>query len=81
MDLLLNENRQLRQLITRQSAEMEELKENSETLRLLEEETADENEVLQFKVKSLETLVSMEQSKDLSDLRLLDETNAQKREL
>lgn len=37
--------------------------------------------MLQFKVKSLETLVAMEQGKDLSGLKLLDETNAQKREL
>jgi len=60
MDLLLNENRQLRQLASKQSAEIEEIKEQQETLRLLEEETQDENEVLQFKVKSLEALVTME---------------------
>jgi len=46
MDLLLNENRQLRQLASKQSAEIEEIKEQQETLRLLEEETQDENEVL-----------------------------------
>lgn len=57
---MLNENRQLRQLASKQSAEIEEIKEQQETLRLLEEETQDENEVLQFKVKSLEALVTME---------------------
>lgn len=76
MDLLLGDNRTLRQLITKQSAEMEELKEQQETLRLLEEETQDENEVLRFKVMSLEALLSLEQGKDLSHLKLLDESNA-----
>ena len=60
---------------------MEELREQQETLRLLEEETQDENEVLKFKVMSLEALLSMEQGKDLSHLKLLDESNAQKKDL
>jgi hypothetical protein len=81
MDLILGDNRNLRSVITKQSAEMEELREQQETLRLLEEETQDENEVLKFKVMSLEALLSMEQGKDLSHLKLLDESNAQKKDL
>ena len=60
MDLLVTENRQLRQLVTKQSAEIEDIKEQQETLRSLEEETQDENEVLKFKVKSLEAQIAME---------------------
>ena len=57
------------------------MKENQETLRLMEEETQDENEVLQYKVMSLEALVSMEQGKDLSHLKLIDEINVSKKDL
>jgi hypothetical protein len=39
MDMLLAENRNLKQLISKQSAQIEELKEHQETLQLLEEET------------------------------------------
>jgi hypothetical protein len=39
MDLILGDNRNLRSVITKQSAEMEELREQQETIRLLEEET------------------------------------------
>ena len=47
----------------------------------MEEETQDENEVLQYKVMSLEALVSMEQGKDLSYLKLIDEINVSKKDL
>ena len=47
----------------------------------MEEETQDENEVLQYKVMSLEALVSMEQGKDLSHLKLIDEINVSKKDL
>lgn len=60
---------------------MEEMKENQETLRIMEEETQDENEVLQYKVMSLEALVSLEQGKDLSHLKLIDELNVSKKDL
>lgn len=67
--------------MAKQSAEMEEINEKSETLHLLEEETQDENEVLKYKVMSLEALVSMEQGKDLTHLKLIDELNISKKDL
>ena len=54
MDLLVDENRKLKSLLDRASKQAEELRESNETLKLLEEETQEENEVLKYKVKSLE---------------------------
>ena len=49
----------------------------------MEEETNDENEVLKFKVKSLEALVSMEgrQGDQVEQMALMDEMVASKRDL
>ena len=54
MDILVDENRKLKNLLDTSSKQAEELRENNETLKLLEEETQEENDVLKFKVKSLE---------------------------
>lgn len=54
MDLLVDENRKLKSLLDRAGKQAEELRESNETLKLLEEETQEENEVLKYKVKSLE---------------------------
>ena len=39
MELLVQENRNLKQVVAQQSAQMEEIKEESETIKHLEEET------------------------------------------
>ena len=54
---------------------MEEIKEQSETVKHLEEETQEENEVLKYKVASLEAEARMDTERDNSDLNLINELN------
>ena len=60
---------------------MEEIKEESDTIKQLEEETQEENEVLKYKVMSLEAEANMETDRDTSELNLINELNVSKRGL
>ena len=60
---------------------MEEMKEDSETVKRLEEETQEENEVLKYKVMSLEAEARMEDGRDTSELNLINELNVSKKDL
>ena len=81
MELLVQENRYLKQVVTQHSAQMEELKEESETIKHLEEETQEENEVLKYKVASLEAEARMDSERDNTDLNLINELNVSKKDL
>ena len=52
---------------------MEDVQEESETRKILEEETQEENEVLKYKVMSLEAEARLENGRDTSDLTKIDE--------
>ena len=60
---------------------MEEIREESETIKSLEEETSEENEVLKYKVMSLEAEARMENERDTSELNLINELNVSKKDL
>ena len=84
MEILVDENRQLKNLLDSSSKQAEELRENNETLKLLEEETQEENDVLKYKVKSLEESMDRESSDHDSireEFRIVDELNDSKHEL
>lgn len=59
---------------------MDELRERVDTLKYLEEEASEENEILKFKVLSLEGQASIE-GQDMSELKILDELKLAKRDL
>jgi predicted RNase H-like nuclease (RuvC/YqgF family) len=52
--MLVKENRQLKQLVEHSKIEMDSLKERTLTLQMLESECHEENEVLKYKVMSME---------------------------
>jgi len=54
LETLIAENRILKQELERNGQEMEEMRERVDTLKYLEEEASEENEVLRYKVLSLE---------------------------
>ena len=54
LETLIAENRSLKQELERNAQEMEEMRERVDTLKYLEEEASEENEVLRYKVLSLE---------------------------
>ncbi len=54
LETLIAENRSLKQELERNAQEMEEIRERVDTLKYLEEEASEENEVLRYKVLSLE---------------------------
>ena len=60
---------------------MEEVQEESETRKILEEETQEENEVLKYKVASLEAEARMDSERDNTDLNLINELNVSKKDL
>ena len=60
---------------------MEDIKEESETIKRLEEEAQEENEVLKYKVMSLEAEARMESERDTSELNLINELNVSKKDL
>ena len=60
---------------------MEDIKEDSETIKRLEEETQEENDVLKYKVASLEAEAQMESGRDTSELNLINELNVSKKDL
>jgi hypothetical protein len=51
---LIQENRTFKQEYEKNALEMDELRERVDTLKYLEEEASEENEILRFKVLSLE---------------------------
>ena len=60
--------------------ECEELREKAETLKSLEEDASEENEILKFKVLSLESESQMK-GVDLSEIKIVDELKHQNKEL
>ena len=60
---------------------MEDVQEESETRKILEEETQEENEVLKYKVMSLEAEARLENGKDISELNMIDELNVSNKSL
>ena len=60
---------------------MDELKERVDTLKYLEEEASEENEILRFKVLSLEGQAALEGTEMPDEVRLIDELKLAKREM
>ena len=61
---------------------MEELKERVDTLKYLEEEASEENEILRFKVLTLEGQAQIEGNVDiLSEIKIVDELRLAKKEM
>ena len=60
LETLIAENRSLKQELERNAQEMEEMRERVDTLKYLEEEASEENEVLRYKVLSLEGQAALE---------------------
>ena len=54
LETLIDENRTLKREHEKNAKEMDELRERVDTLKYLEEEASEENEILRFKVLSLE---------------------------
>jgi len=74
---LIEENRSLKREFESQAAEIEELKERVDTLKYLEEEASEENEILRFKVLSLEGGGGCQDEM----IKLVDELKVSKREI
>ena len=81
LETLIAENRSLKMELERNGQDMEEMRERVDTLKYLEEEASEENEVLRFKVLSLEGQAALEGDQDLSDLKIVDELRLAKREM
>ena len=60
---------------------MDELKERVDTLKYLEEEASEENEILRFKVLSMEGQAALEGVEMPDEVRLIDELKLAKREM
>jgi hypothetical protein len=60
---------------------MDELKERVDTLKFLEEEASEENEILRFKVLSLEGQAALEGASMPDEIKLIDELKLAKREM
>jgi hypothetical protein len=61
---------------------MEELRERADTLKYLEEEASEENEVLRFKVLSLEGQAALEgESELLQEIKVVDGLRLAKKEM
>lgn len=76
MDTLIEENRTLKREVEISSSELEELRERVDTLKYLEEEASEENEILRYKVLSLEG-----GSAPTEDFKLIEELKLAKREM
>lgn len=70
--MLVRENRQLKQLLEDSALEMQAQKEKAKTLQILESGTAEDNEVLRYKVMSLEAEIKMQNGRSLQDLSIVD---------
>jgi hypothetical protein len=73
MDVIVEENRNLKQVLEKTGCETEDLREELETLKALDAESQDENEILKYKVKTLEAQAAIESNRDLSHLKIVDE--------
>jgi hypothetical protein len=80
METLIDENRALKSQLQVLVGECDELRERSDTLKYLEEEASEENEILRFKVASLEGQ-AIQDGQDLSEVKIVDELKLAKREL
>ena len=76
----MEENRTIKRELEKTSQEMDELKERVDTLKYLEEEASEENEILRYKVMSLEGQAAID-GQDLSGIKLVDELRQAKREM
>jgi len=79
LDTLVQENRGLKKELERCGQELDEMRERVDTLKYLEEEASEENEVLRYKVLSLEC--AMEGETDLSEIKIVDQLRLAKREM
>ena len=59
---------------------MDELKERVDTLKYLEEEASEENDILRYKVMSLEGQAAIEGT-DRSEIKIVDELRIAKKEM
>lgn len=80
-EALIEENRDLKALAEKQTQQLLELREDAETLQILEEEAQEENEVLKYKVMSLEAGARAENSDSLSEIDAIDTLNQAKKSL
>ena len=60
---------------------MQALVEKCQTLQLLESECQEENEVLKYKVVSMEAEIKMQEGRSLKDLHIVDQMHGQNKEL
>ena len=65
LETLIEENREIKSQLEENSSELEELRERVDTLKYLEQEATEENEILRYKVMSLEGQAAIE-GEDLS---------------
>eukprot|EP00347_Sterkiella_histriomuscorum_P009458 403341140 len=80
LETLLTENRQLKQDLKVRSSTIEELKEQVDTLTYLESEASEDNEVMRYKVLSLEGQAAIDGT-ELEDLKIIDQLRIAKKEL
>lgn len=80
-DMLVKENRQLKQLLESSREDMQALEEKAQTLQLLESECQEENEVLKYKVMSMDAELKEHKGKSLQDLQIVDQLHTQNKEL
>ena len=81
LETLIEENRTLKRDCEKQAAEMDEMRERVDTLKYLEEEASEENEILRFKVLSLEGQAALEGEQTPGEVKLIDELKLAKREM
>jgi hypothetical protein len=81
LETLIEENRTLKRECEKQAAEMDEMRERVDTLKYLEEEASEENEILRFKVLSLEGQAALEGEQTPDEVKLIDELKLAKREM
>lgn len=71
MDVIVEENRNLKQQLEKVSTEQEVLRDELETVKLVEQDTMEENEVLKFQVVELQAKASLGNNKDVSHLAIV----------
>ena len=80
LETLIEENRSIKRELESQSQELDELHEKVDTLTFLEQEASEENEILRFKVLSLEGQATLE-GEPLEEIKIVDELKLAKREM
>jgi hypothetical protein len=80
LETLIEENRSLKRELESQTQDLDELHEKVDTLTFLEQEASEENEILRFKVLSLEGQAALE-GEPLEEIKIVDELKLAKREM